>query len=783
MQRFIVWGVSAYILGILAIQNNIYLFTVLFLGELWLYSVFISPKGLRQRNLLLFLNVFVLLGLGRTIWINKSLETLPINPGKEVTFQGQVRAEPQYYSGRTVYVVNLLQTNGKLSRKKVLVNVVDTKPSPYEYGDILKITGKVELPKRAKNSGEFDYRWYLKRQGILVQTYLRPSQINLIRQDLGNPLYKLALLVKARTERTVNKYLPQTEANIFNSIFFGDKGLLTDEQKDMFSRLGIMHVFAVSGSNVAVVLLFLQYLSILLRLKPTLDKTLLICGLGFYALLTGLSAVVLRATLMAMGILCAKWFLRQWDFYSGLAGAALLILLINPLTLFDSGFQLSFTVTWGLIYLGALFNGIGKSLPFFQTYLAPVLTAQIATLPLTAYYFNLISLTAVLTNLVVVPAIGILVLLGMGVLILVLIFPPLAVPFIYSSGFILKILVASLMWLGKFPWNALPVKTPSIYLIIGIFLCLIALVEIKKKQEIEQKYPQAIPIVLIIFLLLNVGYFVPNYRQPNLEVTFIDVGQGDAIFIATPKGKKLLLDGGGQNFTGAFNAGEKIVVPYLIRRGIFKLDGIISSHPDTDHISGLFPVLETLKINTLFIPPTASFGQEYKNLIKLAQNEDCRIQELTAGQTIKLDEGKVLLEVLNPPGKKLETTKSTSNNNSLVIRLVYGKATFLLSGDLEEEGMEQIYQQKKLLEAVVFKVPHHGSKYAFHENFLGQIHPQIVVFTVGKNNFGHPAKEIIDYWQQQKVRILRTDWDGAITFRTNGSKIYVQTMGREKVAD
>lgn len=780
MHRILVFAAWALIMGILAAQYSLFLWTFLFAGGLVFYGFFSFKNNYaRPWPALLLLILFFLAGLWRTGAALEAQKHLPVAINRQVTVVAQICAEPEVYPARTVYTCRLLDDRGKASGDRILLNVRTDKLPAYRYGDILQATGWCELPKRAKNPGEFDYRQYLRRQGILVQLNLAEDGIQKVKSSKGNLLKAAAFMVKDRVKETVYRVLHGREGKLFLSVFFGDKGLLSDEQKELFSHLGIMHVFAVSGSNVAVVLSFLWALAVFFRLKPLYRNLLFIGGLLFYAVLTGLTPSVLRATVMALGLLGARWFLRKWDVYAGLAAAVIVLLLYNPFTLFDSGFQLSFVVTWGLVYLTPFFDNCLGFLPAWRIYLTVILAAQAAALPLTAYYFNIISLAGLVTNLLVVPVIGIVVILGMAVLLLTLLWPPLAWPFIYSAGVLLSFLVRSSEWLAQYSWIAVRVATPSLFMLALSYLGLVILVEAQKfSARTGNKGWTRGAVALCCLLLLS--YILPVPGSGKLEVTFLDVGQGDAIFIETPGAYRILLDGGGENYTGTYNAGAKVVVPYLTRRGVFKLDAVISTHPDGDHLAGLGPVLKEVKTGLVLTPPVEYFGSEYASFLAQVNELGRKHLELRRGSRLSLDEGRVVLEVLHPANTPLETRASPDNNNCLVLRLVFDRVTFLLTGDIEAEGMAELLKTGQALQATVFKIPHHGSKYAFDEEFCRQVQPRAVVFCVGKNNFGHPAQEIINYWEELGKLIYRTDWDGAITFRSDGKTLHIETMGREE---
>jgi len=775
MYRILVLATIAQILGILTITTDILLFTLLFVGGLTFYCLFfLSTSPYRPAVTLIFLFFCYAFGVGRTFQVENLFQQPPPGLGQNVTLTLQICAEPQKYPNRYLYITKIKDS---LYKGKILVSVVSQGEPSYEYGDIVQVKGKLELPKRAKNPGEFNYREYLRRQGVTGQINILPKNITLVGKGRLNPLLSGAIWAKERVQRNVNQLLPETEANLFNSIFFGDKGLLSAQQKEVFSQLGIMHIFAVSGSNVALVLIVLTGLAILLKLKPFRRNILLLLGLVFYSYLTALTPSVMRATLMAAGVILAEWYRRQRDFYTGLAASAFILLIWNPYNLFDSGFQLSYLVTWGIVYLQPYFQRFFHYLPGWGTYLTVGITSQLAALPLTAYYFNMISLVALVVNLLVVPVMGIIVNLGMFVFILTFLWTPLAAPFIYTGGLILTLLLKLLKWAGNLPYIAIKVATPNILLVIASYLSLILMVELYHKKELRFDFLRPLTVVLCICVFIS--FLLPPPLHGKLEITFIDVGQGDGIFVQTPQGRRFLIDGGGTNFLGTFNAGENIVVPYLTRRGIFKLDGVINTHPDGDHLAGLFPVIEVIKVVVALTPPPRFFADGYQEWGELLAKHDVSWKEGRGGQTLWLDDGRIKMEFLHPGEVPVVSKRSPDNDNSLVLKISYGNFSCLLTGDIEEDGLEAMLKQGGDFSCTVFKAPHHGSKYAFNQQFYLQADPEIVVFSVGQNNFGHPAPELIQYWEERNVAVYRTDYDGAVTFLTDGEKLEVRTMGRE----
>lgn len=265
--------------------------------------------------------------------------------------------------------------------------------------------------------------------------------------------------------------------------------------------------------------------------------------------------------------------------------------------------------------------------------------------------------------------------------------------------------------------------------------------------------------ILLIFLFL----WSPWNFQNDLEVVLIDVGQGDAILIRTPKKHAILLDAGPRS--ERFDAGERIVLPYLLQSRTRHLDALLITHEHQDHIGGARAVLANIPTDWVGIPEVGDRleNAEWQEGLPFELiNQSERLRKIQAGDRIELDSG-VWMDVLGPP-KVLNGTHSDPNNNSLVLKLNYLGQSVLLTADMEQEEMEDIYETGVDLENNIFKVPHHGSRFSLDRPWLDGIHPQAVCISVGKNTFGHPSPEVLRYWEERHIPVYRTDEHGTIKF-------------------
>ncbi len=282
-------------------------------------------------------------------------------------------------------------------------------------------------------------------------------------------------------------------------------------------------------------------------------------------------------------------------------------------------------------------------------------------------------------------------------------------------------------------------------------------------------------LIIAAIVWLRVWWVYCGEQNDQLRVTFLNVGQGDSILISTPGGKSILIDGGPYPHDwSTFDAGKYVVVPYLRRRRIKKLDLVIASHPDLDHIGGLLAVLKRFRIGEFIDSGTISSTQTYEDLLRLIEKKKIKYRVAGKNETINLADG-ITLQILSPISPAF---KNNPNENSLVIKLTYGNCSFLFTGDIMAMA-EPLYCQEygEALQATILKSPHHGSNSSSGEEFLQTVRPEAVIISCARGNpFGHPGKEVIERYQQLGYNIYRTDALGHITVSSNGKGYEIKTQ-------
>jgi competence protein ComEC len=405
---------------------------------------------------------------------------------------------------------------------------------------------------------------------------------------------------------------------------------------------------------------------------------------------------------------------------------------------------------------------------------------QLGMLPPLAYYFHRVTLAGPLANIPAVLLTGFIVPLGLFTLATSLVSHALAVWFAKLLGFFLAMLDASVQWFARWHGASYRIPEPPLLLIAAFGLIAVALSAAIRSRRRGWQW-LATPILLAVAALIATHPFPPNLNTRNLEVTVLDVGQGDSLFVTFPGGRTMLVDAGGT--LGSFHAGgmrsgldigEDVVSPYLWSRGLKQIEVVALTHAHQDHLGGLPAILENFRVRELWVGRDIE-SAAYRQVLAIARQRGVRVLHTKQGDSFA--RGIVSGSVLWP--EDLTENQTAKNDDSLVMRLTDGSQSILLPGDIERPSERKILAEDQVVGANFLKVAHHGSKTSTIEPFLSSSHPAFAAISVGRDNgFGHPSPEVLERLQAAGVRVYRTDRDGAITATTDGQTLAVSTFLR-----
>jgi competence protein ComEC len=286
-------------------------------------------------------------------------------------------------------------------------------------------------------------------------------------------------------------------------------------------------------------------------------------------------------------------------------------------------------------------------------------------------------------------------------------------------------------------------------------------------------------LLMLLAAVVAVWWLAWGELSAGLTITVLDVGQGDCILVQAPSGRTMLVDGGGLpgQHAGGYDIGREVVVPALLARRVGRIDVVVVTHPDEDHIGGLPAVVGAVPVGMVLDPMLPCDSESYRRLYKEIENRGIKAHRATEGQRLNLGNG-VYAEVLNPPDPRLAQTGSDDNNNSVVLRLVYDELSVLLTADIDRVGAMRMARLGQEIHSTILKVPHHGSAGPALPEFLEAVKPELAVISVGADNpYGHPTEEMLRELERVGAKIMRTDEDGAVTVKLRPPKWWAWGYG------
>ncbi len=649
---------------------------------------------------------------------------------------------------------------------------------PPAYGDELLLEGRRMPPRGPGNPGEYDRPQALARRGIGATVRVRASDaVVTLRSGQGHPVMAAVLALRRRWEAVIASSADGDDEGVLRALLLGQRGTLSERASERFVTTGTVHLLVVSGFNVGVVALLLEWLLRLAGFGRGTRLAVSAAALAGYCLLTGMEPPVVRATLMAWVILGALALDRVVSWPNTLALAAGVMLWINPAELGDPGFQLSYGAVLSLLVLVPRWQAwLEQRLAWIRVrwvprYLAAGLSGTAAVWvglsPVLAWYFQLFSPVSMVANLLLSPLLGLAVGFGTFCLLGAAVYAPV---FSWGSGLLLGLVHAAsqcVAWChalpGGFWWVARP---PRAWLAVYYGLLVLTLMR-GRVGWTGGRIACCWAAAAVVAVWALVAGRVAASRDTRL--TILDVGHGDCLLVRTPAGRTMLVD------AGSADAGTRRVVPFLRREGITRLDALVLTHTDEDHVGGAAAVLGAVRVAHLLTNGVRGDTMSARNVRRIAQERQVPHTALSAGMRLS-GEPRFAIEVLHPPRGLVPGSPPVSNDNSLVLRLVAGRVAMLLTGDIEEQGLTWLLAQRPAIRAAVLKVPHHGSRLGEPgERFFARVRPSLAVISVGEAH-GLPAGETVERLRRLGALIRTTREHGAIQVRTNGERVTVRAF-------
>lgn len=686
--------------------------------------------------------------------------------GSEVSGKGVVLTYPNIGTNQTSFTIKSRGINcpdAQISGShKLLVCIKDNLEQPILPGMEVHYKGKISLPGSMRNFGDFDYRAYLANQGVFYQ--LSCAQQDVFVVDAAGSIQTYFARVRIRVENEIGLLLPERESALLRAFLFGSSKDIKREEWEIYQRAGVLHLFAISGLHISFMLGTAGFIIVFFINEKWARIISGLLVLPVYYLLIGWKVSFVRSAVMVLTGMLACLTQRKRDVYTSMALAALFILFISPGEIFQLGFQLSFIATFGMVYYTPFFKKRGMN-----SALAAAFSAHVTTMPLIAYNFNLVSIISPLLNILAVFCCSAVAALGLPGVFLCCLAPGLAEPFFIAAGALLYVMSEVVLTVGAWRFSALTVAAPHPIVIIALYALLLLIPQLPYfknylKVLIRERIRTFLTI-LIIIIVISV-----SRGNTYMEVIFLDVGQGDSIFMQTPEGKTVLLDAGGSPGSD-YQVGLEIVKPFLRYKGIEKIDAIIMSHNHEDHAEGLLELIPEIKPRILIMPPKETDNPLEEKILHCCREENIEVYEVSTGDCIDIDED-VHIEVLGPQ----RTDQQEGNNNSLVLRLVYGETEWLFTGDIETEAINFLLERQKTLQADVLKIPHHGSINSFVPEFYEAVKPQIAIVSAGYNLYNQPHPRVREYFNEKGIEFYLTKERGAISIKSDGKKIIYRTV-------
>lgn len=703
--------------------------------------------NMRRKNLMITVGLILFLALLHSAGIPLARSAIAdcTDPDRmePVSVYGKITHLEERETGGYRLQVLIESVDGNALRKKerILVTCPQMQERPGQlFRRKIHLQGILRLPEEQRNPRCFDYRLYLKSEGIFYQM---TAAGYLLDEDGGTLTDRVAAWLIDRRFAFRKKVSPEFRG-LISGVLFGDTSDMDDQVYAQFRANGTAHVLAVSGLHLGI--LYGLYQKIAGKKKKPAAVILLGVSILAYGTVSMWSPSVKRAAVMIGLPVAARFLDLRYDMLTGLSTVATMLILRNPYVIFGAGFQMSFLAIASICFFRPL---VPKKLP--DSFSAMV-SVQMGLFLYQMYQFNYISLTALFANLPVVFLTGLLVPAALLCFVLFLLTGS-GGPLMTVTDSLCNLLLTVNRMSSLDGRGGMDVISPPLWLVVSVYL-LLFFFSSETCQVLWLRSRQKTICLLVISCILFGSACGLMAESPvfRADLVFVDVGQGDCIHIRDGN-RNVLIDGGG---SASYPVGEKVLKPYLLKNGAACVDLAIATHLHTDHFQGLVELSEVYPVKKV-------------------------ISGLTAGTMIKVSD-RVSIETLWP--LEIDPEKGQEENSQCSVFMIhYGPYRILVTGDLDAEGEKEMveYYEKKgrmdLLHADILKVGHHGSDTSTSDEFLDAVQPEAAVVQVGVYNiYGHPSGKIIEKLCQRGIIVRRNDYNGGIGFHFKEDGFRIETV-------
>ena len=749
-------------------------------------SAFVYSKlsGSFNTNHLIFLILLFVLGFVRFEYLfnrvnDSSISSLAENyKNKEVLLYGTVVEQPDFKDDRVRLILEtdsikfgpkIVSADGNVQAAIYKNRYRESAPKSINYGDKIQLTGKIEALPHRRNPGEFDYGKYLKLHGIDASftsfgfenvKWLGKSDPSFYKSHIIYPVKKYSI-------KLIDKMVGGEEGEFLKGLVLGERSNISKETKEEFVNAGVSHIIAVSGLNVAYVLIIIGALLLPLPVKQSYKIFIMIAFLIFYMNLTGNVPSIVRATIMASVFLLSQVFERKTISYNIIAFSALVILLIDPQQLFDAGFILSYSAILSILYFYPKLNKLAASAGIYKklsgvnfvhkssraliALVLGTLAAQIGTIPVTALMFKKISVVSLITNVAAIPLSNVALAIGFIMIIVSSFSMWLAGVFASSAAFLLKWLLAFIDFSANLDFSFIETYWADWLMLVFYYAFVFTLFKAKKKN-LKPRLVIALLIIINFFLLKSI-----LNNNPNLRLIYFDVGNSNSCLISSPKGENILINAG--TSTLSYTSAERNIIPYLKSRGVSGIDLFIITSLNKNEFRNMLYFVRNFHIKKILIPVY------YKTLF-----EKSEYAPALSGRDIEFVSESRIISAL--PDIRFYITYDYKNlySNSMLVHLLYMNEQFTFS---DSRGLTEEYYYSLLDIAdttKVLRVPASGSFSFTAPETIIRVNPENVVISSRRSRKNLNTDIFSGSLKEMGINVYNIGESGAVLFETDGER-------------